>query len=107
MSTGDALLHGLHGPFYLFLDFAFLLVFDRVLSCCFGFSNPCFFIPWPARPAGLARPAGPAGPAGQLFCFRRFAQPCVFGLGPDHVIYSPWPNHIVEKTWFHVLGHPL
>ena len=31
--TGEALLHGLHGPFYLFLDFGFLLIFDHSQTC--------------------------------------------------------------------------
>ena len=40
--TGDALLHGLHGPFYLFLDFGFLLIFGHSQTCVF-LSRPIYY----------------------------------------------------------------
>ena len=108
--TGDALLRGLHGPFYLFLDFGFLLIFDHSRTCVFLSRAISYF---GQRPRLFASNQGAQCFFPICFCvnvacmhplrfqsnsnlFPTLAQPFVFDLWP-------WPgclfeNHIEEKT---------
>ena len=97
--TGEALLHGLHGPFYLFLDFGFLLIFDHSQTCVF-LSRAIFY--FGQRPRLFASNQGAQGCFPICFCvndacihplrfqsnsnlFSTLVQPFVFG-------FWPWPG---------------